>query len=312
LPSIALVALLTLAAGPQQSEQYVLDLHAGVWSRGPSLPEARQDSAAVELGGRIYIIGGFGADGRSTDTTFVLEPAPGTNLAPKPDELVPPTVPLGSWMSAQPIPETVDHAAAAALDGYIYVAGGRIENVVTNKFWRYDPADDTWVELPSMPVPRYGPSLEAAASRLYVVGGTASHGHDERSIEVFDPATSQWSIIDNALGVEREGSSSVTVGGRIAIIGGRDSNERNMTACDLFDPTNGKLYGCSNMHAGRSGFGLAAVGNRLMAIGGVNLLSGLATQTMEISGENAQGWMDGRWLPAPRQGMSVAVLGHTV
>ena len=90
-------------------------------------------------------------------------------------------------MAARAIPEAIDHAAAAALGGYVYVAGGSVEKLVTNKFWRYDPADDSWAVMPPLPIPRYGPTMQAVDGKLYLIGGTASHGHDERSIEVFLP-----------------------------------------------------------------------------------------------------------------------------
>ena len=91
-----------------------------------------------------------------------------------------------------------------------------------------------------------------------------------------------------------------------------DAQQHNITACDLYDAPHNDWSVCSNLHSGRSGFGLAAVDDRLFAIGGVNLITGVATQTIEISGAGGRGWMDGRWLPSPRTGMCVAVVGHTV
>ncbi len=305
------IALTGVASAAPPAEHYVPDPHAGSWLKGPNLPEPRQDAAVTVLDGRIYVIGGYSANG-PVGTTYVLEPSAGTNLSPSASAPPLPVLPVGTWTTARAMPEPVDHAAAAALDGYIYVAGGSAEKLVTNKFWRYDPAADAWVELPSMPVPRYAPSLEAFGDKLYLLGGTSSHGNDERSIEVFDPAANAWSVIEDALGVDREGSSATLFQGRIALVGGRDREQRNMTSCDLYDPAHNKWSVCSAMHDGRSAFGLAAVDDRLFAIGGVNLLTGLTTQTIEISGANGQGWMDGRWMPSPRQGMGVAVIGHTV
>jgi hypothetical protein len=154
--------------------------------------------------------------------------------------------------------------------------------------------------------------MQAANGKLYLIGGTSSHGHDERGIEVYDPASASWSVIPDALGIEREASATAVFGDRIALVGGRDRDERNQNMCDLFDPARVRWSSCSNLHQSRSGFGLAAVGDRLMAIGGVNLLTGLTTQTIEISGAGGTGWMDGRWMPSPRQAMSIAVLGHTI
>jgi hypothetical protein len=154
--------------------------------------------------------------------------------------------------------------------------------------------------------------MQAFDGLLYVIGGTAVHGNDEKSIEVYDPAARSWSLIQDALGVEREDSRSVVFEGRIAVVGGRDREEHNQSSCDLFNPKDQSWKTCSNMRIGRSDFGLAAVGDQLFAIGGVDLITGVTTQTTEISGSGAQGWMDGRWLPAPGKGMSVAVIGHTV
>lgn len=311
----SLCALFVLGAAPEQpqpQERVVLDPHAGVWLHGPNLPSPRQDSAAAVIGGRIYVIGGFGPNLSPTDTTFVLEPAAGTVLNPSPELPPAPTLQVGSWVMARPIPEPLDHAAAAALDGFVYVAGGDVESLVSNKFWRYDPADDSWAALPPLPIPRYGASMQAVGGRLYLIGGSASHGHDEKSVEVYDPATASWGVLENVLSVDREASAAAIFGDRIALVGGRDPLERNVTSCDLWDPLHMNWAACSNMHTGRSSFGLAAVGNRLFAIGGVNILTGVTTQTIEISGEDGNGWMDGHWMPSPRQGMAIAVIGHTV
>jgi len=305
-------AALDASPAPAPSDVYAIDPHAGVWLRGPSLPSPRQDSSVAEVGGRIFVIGGFGPGAQPTATTFVLEPAPGTDLNPSPNGPAPPTVPLGTWTTARSIPEAIDHGAAAVLDGYIYVAGGTVEKLVTNKFWRYDPSDDSWASMPPLPVPRYAATMQAVDGKLYLFGGAASHGHDERSIEVYDPGARSWSLIDDALPSEREESETASFMGRIALVGGRDREERNLTSCDLYDAVRNGWAVCSNMHSGRSDFGLAAVDDRLFAIGGVNIMTGLTTQTIEISGPGGRGWMDGHWLPAPRKGMGIAVIGHTV
>lgn len=321
---VAFAAALALAAlapaGPVTADEppaqpqttYALDPHGGTWLHGPNLPSPRQDAATAVLDGHIYVIGGFGPGASPTSTTFVLEQPPGTNLTPSESAPPAPVFPVGSWTAARSIPEAIDHAAAAALDGYIYVAGGSVEKLVSNKFWRYDPAEDSWASMPPLPVPRYQATMQAYDGKLYLIGGTASHGQDERSIEVYDPETRSWSMIENALGSEREASQTVLFDGKIALIGGRDRDEHNIASCDLYDPATNRWGVCSSLHTARSDFGLASVEDRLFAIGGGNLLSGITSQTTEISGRDGVGWMDGRWMPFPREGMSVAVLGHIV
>jgi len=315
--ALAIIALATARSAsaddaPPQQATYALDPHAGSWLHGPNLPAPRQDSAVAVLDGHIYVIGGFGPGGSPTTSNFVLEQPAGTNLTPSASAPPAPVFPVGSWTTARAIPEAIDHAAAAALDGFIYVAGGSVEKLVSNKFWRYDPSDDSWATMPPLPVPRYAATMQAFGGKLYLIGGASSHAQDERSIEVFDPATASWSLINDALGSEREQSETAVFAGKIVLVGGRDREEHNMASCDLYDPAHNGWTVCSNLHLARSDFGLASVEDRLFAIGGGNLLTGTTTQTTEISGRNGEGWMDGRWLPFPREGMSVAVLGHIV
>ncbi|HEV2879370.1 MAG TPA: kelch repeat-containing protein [Candidatus Eremiobacteraceae bacterium] len=297
---------------PQPSDLYrdAPDLNKGVWVRGPSLPSPRQDAAAVVLAGRIYLIGGFGPRNQQMDTTLVWEPqvVPGEPRG----EAERAGSRFGVWTYAARIPEPVDHAAAAVVGGSIYVLGGRIENLVTNKFWRYDAGTDTWTELPSMPIPRFGPTMQAVGERLYVIGGAISHGADATSMMVYDIPSATWARYEYAVGNERQALQSALIDDKIAIVGGRDDQERNLPFCDIFDPLRGRWQTCMGLHQARSDFGLSVVNGRLIATGGENLRAYQPTQTMEISEPGINGWLSGPWLPSPRHGMSQVTLGNVV
>ena len=73
-----------------------------------SLPEARADAAAVTIGARAFVIGGY--DGSSLDAE-VLSTTDGLHFSP---------------VAALPVP--VRYPAAAVLDGRIYVFGGESGN----------------------------------------------------------------------------------------------------------------------------------------------------------------------------------------
>ncbi|HXW50659.1 MAG TPA: kelch repeat-containing protein, partial [Candidatus Acidoferrales bacterium] len=231
------------ALAPPEDTDVRADLNRGTWSHGPDLPSPRQDAASAVLAGRIYIIGGYGPHDEQMDTTLVWEPEiaqeePGSTVQQA-------GVRMGAWTYAAPIPEPVDHAAAAALGGYVYVAGGRIEDLVTNKFWRYDVANDTWAEFPSMPIPRYGATMQAVNGKLYLLGGAVSHGNDATSMEIFDPSTGQWDVKPYALPDEREGLASTVLGGQLIVLGGRDEQEVNLPTCEVFDPYGERWSTCS-------------------------------------------------------------------
>ncbi|MDQ6824966.1 MAG: hypothetical protein M3007_05820 [Candidatus Eremiobacteraeota bacterium] len=299
------------AVDPNPGIDYRADLNAGAWVRGPNLPAGRQDAAAVVLADRVYVIGGFGPRSQQMNTTLVWDP----QVVPNPSQDATEQHAgshLGSWTYAAPIPEPVDHAAAVALGSHIYVAGGRIEDLVSNKFWRYDVANDTWVELPSMPVPRYGAVMQTYADKLYVIGGAVSHGNDERSIEIYDIAHAQWTLQENALTGGRTAMGSAMLDDRIALLGGRDDEERNLSTCDLYDPVRNRWSACSPLRVPRSDFGLSVVAGRLVAVGGDDLRLSRPTQTTEISEPYVRGWLSGPWLPGPRHGMSQVTVGNVV
>ena len=44
------------------------------WAPGPPLPEPRTDFSTAFVAGSVYVMGGKGADGAPTTTTFVLTP----------------------------------------------------------------------------------------------------------------------------------------------------------------------------------------------------------------------------------------------
>ncbi len=313
LAALVLPAAMPASGADQQTPQseYRVDLNKGVWVKGPSLPSPRQDAAAAVVANRIYLVGGFGPKDEQMSSTLVFEPAVATEFG---TELrAGPIVPhVGDWTYAANVPEPVDHAAAAGLYGYLYVAGGRIEDLVSNKFWRYDPIEDQWVEMPSMPYPRYGATMQAIDGKLYLIGGQSSHGNDEQSLMVFDPQTNEWMSKPYELGIERIASASAVIGDRIVLVGGRSRDEINLSSCSMFQPADDRWFPCSHLHEARSGFGLAVVNDRMVAIGGEDLLRDSCTQTSEISEDNGRGWMNGPWLPSPRHGMAVVTVGQTI
>ena len=58
----------------------------GSWSRLSPLGQPRQEVAAAEVGGKIYVVGGFAGNGATLGTTEVYDPASGrwTELPPCP------------------------------------------------------------------------------------------------------------------------------------------------------------------------------------------------------------------------------------
>ncbi|MBA3468423.1 MAG: carboxypeptidase regulatory-like domain-containing protein [Herpetosiphonaceae bacterium] len=103
-------------------------------------------------------------------------------------QLTPLPYPL-AWDDMAPYPVAVMYAAAAELDGKIYVTGGAGDinrNIVFDTAHVYDPQTNAWTPIASMSKPRYSHQLLAAGGRLYAIGG---------GVEMYDPALDQWHVV---------------------------------------------------------------------------------------------------------------------
>src|SRR5919202_3623087 len=76
------------------------------WRSLAPVPSPRTEVAAAAVGGRIWVLGGYGGDGATLATAEVYDTA------------------TGGWSRGPDLPVAVNHAMAATLDGVLYVAGG--------------------------------------------------------------------------------------------------------------------------------------------------------------------------------------------
>src|SRR5258708_15376239 len=105
----------------------------GRWTVATPMPSARTEVAAAELGGKIYVVGGFGGE-RELE---IYDPA------------------ADRWSRGAAIPRALHHAAAVGLNGKLYVAGGFVEGwTPTDEVHAYDPASDRWRRLAPPLTPR--------------------------------------------------------------------------------------------------------------------------------------------------------------
>ena len=96
-----------------------------------------------------------------------------------------------------PLNEGRYDAFGAAMNGKIYVAGGKQEFCDDDSDLAscevYDPSTDEWQVMPSLNVPRYSASMVCFKGALYVVGGMSSVSEcGELSVEMFDSGVNEW------------------------------------------------------------------------------------------------------------------------
>ena len=84
----------------------VVALGGAAWESHEPLPVPRTEVAAAPFRGDIAVVGGYLADGTSTDDVDLYDPA------------------SDSWSRLPDLPVGVNHAAAASAGGKLYVVGG--------------------------------------------------------------------------------------------------------------------------------------------------------------------------------------------
>ena len=141
----------------------VYDPATNTWeSRNPmSVPRNHAFSGVVN--GKIYVIGGRTGQAfilSATNTDVVEEYNPASNMWSIPKERMP----------------TARSGGASGTDGRrIYVAGGEVTTTELVGAFRaveaYDPATNSWMALPSMPMPRHGVAGAVIGNRFHLVSG---------------------------------------------------------------------------------------------------------------------------------------------
>jgi len=213
--------------GPTQypiDNAWEYDPAADAWRALAPMPIRRMAAAAVEVGGKIYVIGGAGpwpgleneplggeSPHRIVDANHMYDPAANT------------------WQPRQTLPTPRTHMYAGAVNGKIYLIGGRVGSMqvvtgsTTDLVEEYDTAADRWgaVKL-RMPTPRDGGTVGVYQGKIYVAGGqaiTAINNSVSRALEAYDPATNTWTSLPN-VPLARHGQGGGVIGNRFHVVGG--------------------------------------------------------------------------------------------
>ena len=124
----------------------------------------------------IYLIGGkseyFG--GTSLSTTYRFDPSADDH----------------EWEEVAPINQARYYAFGAAMNGKVYIAGGRQRQAVALSNEVYNPLTNEWQLMPSLKVPRMSASMVCHEGRLYVLGGVGKSR--VLSVETFDSEQNEW------------------------------------------------------------------------------------------------------------------------
>ncbi|MBI4663106.1 MAG: kelch-like protein [Verrucomicrobia bacterium] len=138
---------------------------------------------------------------------------------------------ISRWNKRAKLIEANSEMGVAELNGkvyvigeLIYVAGGRPPR--GSDFAVYNAANNTWQTLPNLPSQRNHLAACAIGGKIYVTGGRLQAGFTSAMtsiLEVFDPATSQWTT-RAAMPTMRGGINGIAANGRFLVFGGEGPN----------------------------------------------------------------------------------------
>ena len=211
-------------------EEYDLALNS--WRERASKPIAVHNVGAVLVGGKVFVPGGYSADGQVIAELEIYDPERDT------------------WNRGAPMPRPLCAYAIASLGDKLYLFGGWDGSGYVASTWLYDPGADTWAEMTPMSSARGFSAAGVVEGKIYVVGGYDGQ-REIATVEEYDPAEEDrgtpWQV-RSPMGAARGGLGVATIAGSLYAIGGGWNgylafNERYDPRSDQWSPVETPVFG---------------------------------------------------------------------
>src|SRR5919201_2892821 len=138
------------------------------WRRLPDLPVAVNHAAAASAFGRLYVVGGFGAERRAS--LFVSS----------------------RWRRLRDLPAGRAAAGAAIVGRKLYVVGGLAGERLARSMLVLDLRTGHWSTAPG-PTPRQHLAVTTLGGRIYALAGrVAGFETNTRTFESYSPGAARW------------------------------------------------------------------------------------------------------------------------
>jgi N-acetylneuraminic acid mutarotase len=207
------------SAGLSKVQAY--NVTANTWRTLAPFPHPIQyTNGAAVINGKIYLTGGCTGQNVYHAWTWMYDPATNT------------------WTEKASMPVAGWAGNTGVIQNKLYVLSGCNGQLGCGTstdlfFGSYNPATSTWT---SLPLPPSGSGHLHGGSA--VIGGKfyAAGGDNDGLVEVYDPATSQWSS-GRAMPAPRRSFASASVAAKLYAIGGvRSSDFTPVTTTSVYDP----------------------------------------------------------------------------
>jgi hypothetical protein len=211
------------------------------WRTGPALPAAVNHATAAVARGRLYVLGGYGAE----RSAFVLS---------------------GNGWKSLSLPSPRAAAGAVAVRGTVYVVGGVGENGNARSMLAYDTRSGRWRTMPG-PRPRQHLAVAAARGRIYAIAGRITGLNTNFTlVESWAPGEKRWRR-EAPVPEARGGTGAAAIGSLIVSVGGvaPGGTVRSVYA---YDVVRRRWHRLADLPTPRHGLGVAALAGVVYVIGG--------------------------------------------
>jgi N-acetylneuraminic acid mutarotase len=214
----------------------------------------RSEVGAARIGAFAYVVGGFTGDAAHATTAAVERYDLGSDR----------------WKRVHDMPVPLNHTAAAAYRGDLYVLGGYSDANGLSKpvatLYQYNPTTDHWSTLPSAPSARAAHTMGVIGDRLYVAGG-ARGGQALKTLEIYDFKAHKWST-GPSMKTAREHLAGVAAGGFFYVLAGRAAGKGNFKVAERYDPRKNRWQQLPDMKHARGGIACGVVHGKIVVFGG--------------------------------------------
>ena len=229
-----------LADGRSSSRVDAYDPALRRWTRLQDLPVEVNHAMAAAADGRLYVVGGYGAERAG----FVLAG--------------------GRWRRLPPLPFPRAAGGAAVIGRTLYVAGGVGPLGVAKSMLAYDIPRRRWRTLPG-PVPREHLGVTALRSRLYAVAGR-KNGRLFSIVQRWSPSKRRWEGL--ATVPEPRGGTAAGAAAGLVISAGAESSAGTSAAVYAYAPAANRWRRLPDLPTARHGLAVVGIGARIHVIGG--------------------------------------------
>ena len=252
------------------------------------MPHARSNLAVVSWGDGVFVLGGSGAQGASTEASLYH---PFTH----------------AFEELPPLPSPrMAHAAALCGSRLLVFGGMRDTSTWCDEILAYDLEKRVWTRAGTMPFARARFGLAVLDGRVWIAGGCDASGRYAETW-VFDPKTNAFTRKAD-LPQARDRLSLVALDGSLWALGGEGPDGKASASCWRYNLSENTWTRMPSLARARKNCTAARLGDRIMAVGGWDVVDDekVFVSRIEVFDPQARDWLESGRLETPRDGCRAA------